>query len=65
MQIKINKNKHKFKNLQKLKNFCGKEKEMHAGLPETYSKMTFTTNSTFAKIALVLKKHGKFSSSEY
>ena len=28
---------------------------MHAGFPETYSKITFTTNSTFAKIVLVLK----------
>ena len=38
---------------------------MHAGLRETYSKIAFTTNSTFAKIVLVLKKHGKFSSCEY
>ena len=38
---------------------------MHAGLPETYSKVTFTTNSTFAKNVLILKKHGKCSSCEY
>ena len=38
---------------------------MQAGLPETYSKNTCNTNSTFAKIVLVLKKHGKFSSYEH
>ena len=37
---------------------------MHAGLPETYCKITFTTNSTFAKIVLVLQKNGKFSNRE-
>ena len=36
--------------LQKIKKLSGKKKEMHAGLHETYSKITFTTNSTFAKI---------------
>ena len=57
MLTKINENENKFENLQKLKNLSGKKKEMYAGLPETYSKITFTTNSTFAKIVLVLKKH--------
>ena len=38
---------------------------MHAGLFEIYSKITFTTNSTVAKIVLVLKKHGKFSICDY
>ena len=38
---------------------------MHDGFPEIYSKITFTTNSTFVKIALILKKHGKCSSCEY
>ena len=61
----INENENKFKNLQKLKKLSGKKKEMHAGLPETYSKVTFTTNSTFAKNVLILKKHGKCSSCEY
>ena len=64
MLIKINKNKNKVKNLQKLKNLSGKKKEMHAGKLETYSKITFITNSTFAKFVLVLKKHGKISSCE-
>ena len=32
---------------------------MQAGLPETYSKITFTTNSAFAKTVLVLKKTRK------
>ena len=33
---------------------------MHAGLPETYSKITFITNSTFAKIVLILKNMENF-----
>ena len=51
--------------MHKLKHLSGKKKKIHAELPETYSKITFTTNSIFAKIVLVLKKHGKFSSCEY
>ena len=38
---------------------------MHAELPEKCSKITFTTDSTFAKIVLVLKNHGIFSSCKY
>ena len=38
---------------------------MHDGFPKIYSKITFTTNSTFVKVVLILKKHGKFSSCEY
>ena len=63
--IKINENENRLKNLHKLKNLSGKKKEINAGLTETYSKITFTTNSTFANIILVLKKHGKISSCKY
>ena len=38
---------------------------MHAGFHETYSKIIFTTNPTFAKFVLVLKKRRKFSSCKY
>ena len=33
---------------------------MHAELPETYAKITFTTNSTFGKMVLVLKNMENF-----
>ena len=53
MIIRIFGNEHKLKNLQKSKKLNGKKEEIHA---ETYSKIAFTTNSTLAKIVLVLKK---------
>ena len=65
MPLKIKKNENKLKNLQKVKNLSGKKNEMHPGFPEIYSEITFTTNSTFVKIVLILKKHGKVSSCEY
>ena len=34
--LKINENETKFKNLQKLKDWSGKMKEMHAGFPGFY-----------------------------